>query len=810
MHDDETGGNCVPEPRPPFVLPFSEVALSDLPRVGGKNASLGELIGNLASAGVRVPDGFAVTADAYRLHLHEAGIEDEIYAALAALDPRDVDALARTGRSVREQIRSAPLPAAVVAEVERAYRLLSAQSGEEATDVAVRSSATAEDLPTASFAGQQETYLNVHGRTNLLHAIQDCMASLFTDRAIVYRFERGFAHRDVALSVGVQKMVRSDLASAGVIFTLDTETGFRDVVMVTGAFGLGETVVQGSVNPDEFWVHKPTLRKGYRPIVRRERGEKALKLVYDPHSAAKPVKLRPVRAQDRERFVLEDDEVIQLARWALAIEDHYSARAGQPTPMDIEWAKDGKTGVLYVVQARPETVHSQRKGLAIEVYKLRGPKGRLLARGKSVGGKVGSGRVRVLHHLSEQAAFEAGEILVTAETGPDWEPVLHHAAAVVTDRGGRTCHAAIVSRELGIPCVVGTELGTEVLETGQEVTVSCAEGDVGNVYEGRVEFECESIDPATLPTPRVPLMLNVGNPERAFLLAQLPTVGVGLARMELVVLNWIGIHPMALVHPDRVTERETRQKIEQRIRGYPTGPEFFVSRLATGIAQIAAAFYPRPVILRFSDFKTNEYAGLLGGVGFEPVESNPMIGFRGASRYYSERYREGFALECAAVRRVREVMGLENLILMVPFCRTLEEGRRVLLELEKNGLVRGERGLAVYVMCEIPSNVLLADEFSDLFDGFSIGSNDLTQLTLGTDRDSELLSYLFDERDPAVKKLICMVVEAAHRKGRKVGICGQAPSDHPEFAEFLADIGIDSISLNPDSIARVARRLARS
>jgi pyruvate,water dikinase len=798
----------LPEPRTPFVLAFSAITLGDLPRVGGKNASLGELIQNLAPAGVRVPDGFAITADAYRLHLREARIEGEIYAALDALDPRDVEALARTGRTVRERIRSAPLPAAVADEVERAYRALSSQTGEEATDVAVRSSATAEDLPTASFAGQQETYLNVHGRTNLMHAIQDCMASLFTDRAIVYRFERGFAHRDVALSVGVQKMVRSDLASAGVIFTLDTETGFRDVVMVTGAFGLGETVVQGSVNPDEFWIHKPTLRKGFRPIVRRERGDKALKLVYDPHSAAKPVKLRPVAAQDRARFVLSDDEVLQLARWALAIEDHYSARAGHPTPMDIEWAKDGKTGVLYVVQARPETVHSQREEPTIEVYRLRGPKGRVLARGKSVGGKVGTGRVRVVHHLSEQAAFQSGEVLVTAETGPDWEPVLHQAAAVVTDRGGRTCHAAIVSRELGIPCIVGTDLGTQVLETGQEVTVSCAEGDVGHVYEGRVEFERELIDPASLPTPRVPLMLNVGNPERAFLLAQLPTAGVGLARMELVVLNWIGIHPMALVHPERVTERETRRQIEQRIRGFAMGAEFFVSCLATGIAQIAAAFYPRPVILRFSDFKTNEYAGLLGGAAFEPVESNPMIGFRGASRYYSERYREGFALECASVRRVREEMGFENLKLMVPFCRTLEEGRRVLLELEKNGLVRGERGLEVYVMCEIPSNALLAEEFSALFDGFSIGSNDLTQLTLGTDRDSELLSELFDERDPAVKKLIRMAVEAAHRNGRKVGICGQAPSDHADFAEFLAEIGIDSISLNPDSVARVAQRLA--
>ena len=788
------------------VLPFREIGLEDLPRVGGKNASLGEMIRSLAAAGVRVPDGFAVSAEAYRLHLREAGVEEEIYADLEKLDVRDVTALAQVGRRVRERIRSAPLPAAVASEVTAAYAELSQRDGVPATDVAVRSSATAEDLPTASFAGQQETYLHVSGASRLLEAIRDCMASLFTDRAIVYRSERGFGHRGVALSVGVQKMVRSECA--GVIFTLDTETGFRDVVMVTGAWGLGETVVQGSVNPDEFWVHKPTLRQGFRPIVRRELGEKALRMIHDERAGGKGTRTVAVREPDRRRFVLSDDEVLELARWALAIEEHYSTRSGRPTPMDIEWAKDGPSGLLYVLQARPETVHSQRKGARIELYRLRG-RGRVLVRGKSVGGKVGAGRVRVLHALSELASFQPGEVLVTSETGPDWEPILRRAAAVVTDKGGRTCHAAIVSRELGIPCVVGTERATADLATGSEVTVSCAEGDEGRVYEGRLDYLREEIDPATLPVPRVPLLLNVGAPDRAFLLGQLPSGGVGLARIELIVLNSIGIHPMALVHPERVEDPKARAEIQRRLAGQVSGPDFFVRQLATGVAQIAAAFHPRPVIVRFSDFKTNEYRELVGGASFEPVEANPMLGFRGASRYYSELYREGFALECEAVRRVRDEMGLRNLQLMIPFCRTLEEGRRVLLEMEKNGLRRGENGLEVYVMCEIPSNALLAEEFAELFDGFSIGSNDLTQLTLGIDRDSALLAGLFDERDPAVKKLVVQVIEAAHRKGRKVGICGQAPSDHPDFAEFLAESGIDTISLNPDSLAQVARRLAR-
>jgi pyruvate,water dikinase len=789
----------------PLVVPFRELSLDSLAQVGGKNASLGELIRRLAPVGVSVPDGFAVTSDAFRRHISDAGIAEEIYGALDALDPGDVKALAATGHRIRERVRSAALPDEVAEQVTVAYRALSKQYGEEQTDVAVRSSATAEDLPSASFAGQQDTYLNVRGDEALRAAIRNCMASLFTDRAIVYRAERGFGHGDVALSVGVQKMVRSDLGAAGVIFTLDTETGFRDVVLITGAWGLGETVVQGRVDPDEIWVHKPTTRDGFRPVIRREVGAKEVKLVYDV-GGTRAVREVRVPAADRERLVLSDDEALRLARWAIEIEDHYSERAGHSMPMDIEWAKDGRTGELFVVQARPETVHSQRSSLSIETYRLLGS-GEVLVRGKSVGNKVASGRSRVVHSANELPSFQPGEVLVATMTDPDWEPVLRQAAGVVTEHGGRTCHAAIVSRELGIPCVVGTGDATHVLETGQEVTVSCAQSDEGRVYAGRIDFECEEVDPAQLPESPVPLMLNVADPEHALRVAQLPSAGVGLARMEFVVNGWIGIHPMALIHPDQVEDPAVRARIRRRTRGYTDPVEFFVDKLSSGVGMIAAAFFPRPVILRLSDFKSNEYAGLLGGRGFELDEANPMIGFRGASRYYHERYREGFGLECAAIRRVREEMGMHNLKVMVPFCRTLEEGRRVLLEMEKHGLQRGEKDLEIYVMCEIPNNVMLAEEFCDLFDGFSIGSNDLTQLCLGIDRDSEVLAPLFDERDPGVKRLVKMVVDAAHRKGRKVGICGQAPSDYPDFAEFLASIGIDSISLTPDSLPGVARRL---
>jgi pyruvate,water dikinase len=787
-----------------FAVPFAEIALDALPRVGGKNASLGEMIRGLSAAGVRVPDGFALTVDAFHAHLRGAGLEREIHDALDRLDPGDVVALAETGAAIRRRVAEAPLPAEVLAEALAGYAELSRAHGEQETDVAVRSSATAEDLPTASFAGQQETFLNVRGAAELDAAIRRCMASLYTDRAIVYRHQQRIPHRDVALSVGVQKMVRSDLGAAGVIFTLDTESGFRDVVLVTGSWGLGEMVVQGRVNPDEFWVHKPSLAAGFRAIVRRELGEKGTKLVY---GELKSVQEMRVPREERARFVLSDDEVLQLSRWAVAVERHYSERAGRDVPMDLEWAKDGRSGELYVVQARPETVHSREKAPRIELFRLRGA-GRVLVAGKAVGSRVGGGAVRVIRQASELSTFRTGEVLVAEMTDPDWEPVLARAAALVTDQGGRTCHAAIVSRELGIPCVVGTATGSHVLRDGERVTVSCAEGDEGRVYEGEIPVEREEIDPARLPVPRVPLLLNLADPDLAFQIAQLPSAGVGLLRIEFLVTNWIGIHPMALVHPERV-EPELRAEILRRTETAASPAEYFVERMASGVGMIAAAFHPRPVIVRFSDFKTNEYARLLGGRGFEPDEANPMIGFRGASRYTDERYREGFGLECRAIRRVREEMGLANAKVMIPFCRTLDEGERVLAEMAKHGLERGRNGLEVWVMCEIPNNVVLAEEFARLFDGFSIGSNDLTQLTLGVDRDSEILAGLFDERDPGVRRMIEMVIERAHRAGRRVGLCGQAPSDHPEYAAFLADAGIDSISLVPDSLPRVARLLAR-
>jgi len=794
-----------------WVVPLERLTLEDLPRVGGKNASLGEMLGALADAGVHVPGGFALTVDAFHLHLRQAEIEGAIHETLDRLDVTDMQALAEAARQIRESILAAPLPEEVRTAVERAYGELGRSCGDAAIDVAVRSSATAEDLPTASFAGQQETYLNIRGLEELLVAVRRCMASLFTDRAIVYRVQQGIGHRGVGLSVGVQTMVRSDLApdgAAGVLFTLDTESGFRDVVLITGAWGLGETVVQGRVNPDEILVHKPTARAGHRSIIRREAGDKRLKLVY-AEGGSKSVKEIRVPLQDRERLVLSDDEALQLARWAILIEDHYSERAGRPTPMDLEWAKDGRTGELFILQARPETVHSQKPHATIELFKLKN-KGPVLVRGKAVGNRIGVGAVRVIHSATDLHRFQPGEVIVAEMTDPDWEPVLKRASAVITDHGGRTCHAAIVSRELGIPCVVGTGSATDTLVDGQEVTVSCAEGDEGRVYAGQLEFDRQEIDPATLPDSAVPLMLNLANPERAFRLASLPAAGVGLMRIEFLITNWIGIHPMALIYPDRVASRRDAKAIRRRTAAFERPQDYFVDRLAMGVGQIAAAFYPRPVIMRFSDFKTNEYAGLLGGEAFEPAESNPMIGFRGASRYYDPRYREGFALECAAVRRVRDDMGLTNLKVMIPFCRTLAEGRRVLDEMAANGLVRGEKQLEVWVMCEIPNNVVLADGFSDLFDGFSIGSNDLTQLTLGVDRDSELLAHLFDERDAGVKAMIEMVVTRAHAKGRRVGICGEAPSNYPDFAHWLASIAIDSMSLNPDSLPGVARRLSEN
>jgi len=798
----------VPAPTVRYAIPFSEITLDMVSQVGGKNASLGELVRELRSAGVAVPDGFALPVAAYRRHVLLAGLGPDIQAALDELDVTNLGQLARTGRSIREWIMGAELPPEVSEALQSAYSELSRRYDEEHTDVAVRSSATAEDLPEASFAGQQESFLNVRGPQQLDRAARACMASLFTDRALVYRAEHGISHREVALSVGVQKMVRSDLGSAGVIFTLDTESGFRDAVLVTGSWGLGEMVVQGRVNPDEFWVHKPTLALGYRPILRKEIGSKATRLVY-AEGGSKAVVEERVPRELRERAVLDDDEILRLSRWAVAIEQHYGRRQGRPTPMDIEWAKDGRTGELFIVQARPETVHSRQARPLIELFKLRGQGARLLT-GRAVGGRIGAGPVRVVRGQDDMRSFRDGEVLVAPMTDPDWEPILRRAAAVVTDQGGRTCHAAIVSREAGIPCVVGADKASATLRDGQLVTVSCAEGELGAVYDGALPFDREQLDPASLPVPPVPLMLNVANPDLAFRLSQLPSDGVGLLRIEFLISHWIGVHPMALLQPERVTDEHQRAAIAGRTRGWSEPSRFFVERLASGIGLIAAAFFPRPVIVRFSDFKTNEYAGLLGGRDFEPVESNPMIGFRGASRYYDERYREGFGLECQAIRHVRDDMGLVNVKVMIPFCRTLGEGQAVLDEMARHGLRRGERQLEVWVMCEIPNNVVLANEFAALFDGFSIGSNDLTQLTLGVDRDSALLAHVFDERDPGVKRLIAQVVAAAHAAGRRVGLCGQAPSDDPAFAEFLVSTGIDSISLTPDSLPGVARRLAAS
>ncbi|RPH56791.1 MAG: phosphoenolpyruvate synthase, partial [Acidobacteria bacterium] len=667
-------------------------------------------------------------------------------------------------------------------------------------DVAVRSSATAEDLPDASCAGQQEAYLNVQGEAALLESCKRCFASLFTDRAISYRQDKGFDHLKVGLSIGIQRMVRSDLASSGVMFSIDTESGFPDVVLINAAYGLGENVVQGSVNPDEFYVFKPTLARGFRPILQKKLGTKEFKLVYE-EGGTRQTRSVPVPADDRVRFVLSDDDVLSLARWAVLVEEHYSRLRGTPTPMDIEWAKDGRSGELFLVQARPETVHTQRDPMVLERFHL-DARGELLAKGRSVGEKIGQGPARVIRSSADLEQLQPGEVLITEMTDPDWEPVMKRAAAVVTDRGGRTCHAAIVSRELGIPAIVGTGTGTSSISTGEDVTVSCAEGDDGFVYRGRLPVRIERTNLADLPRPRTHMMMNVANPAEAFSLSFLPNDGVGLARLEFIISTHVRAHPMALLRPEQISDSKQRRDIERLTSGYADKGQYFVDRLAEGVAMIAAAFWPKDVIVRLSDFKTNEYAGLLGGAAFEPKEENPMLGFRGASRYYDERYREGFALECRAMRKVREEMGLENVKLMVPFCRTVEEGRRVIAEMAAHGLVQGERGLEVYVMCEIPSNVTLAAEFAQVFDGFSIGSNDLTQLVLGVDRDSELVAHLFDERNEAVKQTIAQVIRASHAAGRKIGICGQAPSDYPEFAQFLVAQGIDSISLNPDSLLK--------
>ena len=782
-----------------WVRWFDDIGMTDVATVGGKNASLGEMRKALTPVGIRTPDGFATTADAYRAFLRAADLERVIRESLAAVDIGDINALQAAGARVRSAILAAGLPDALIQAVCEAYQRLEGQYGQNC-DVAVRSSATAEDLPEASFAGQQETFLNIHGETMLIDAVRRCYASLFTDRAIVYRVHHGFDHSQVALSVGVQKMVRSDLASAGVMFSIDTETGFSNAVLITGAYGLGESVVQGTVNPDEFYVFKPTLSRGFRPILQKTLGTKEFKLVYE-EGGTRQTRSVPVSGDDRERFVLSDDDILTLARWAVLVEEHYSRLRGMPTPMDIEWAKDGRSGELFLVQARPETVHTQRDPMILERFHLDAP-GELLVKGRSVGEKIGQGSARVIRSSADLEQLQPGEVLITEMTDPDWEPVMKRAAAVVTDRGGRTCHAAIVSRELGIPAVVGTGTGTSSVNTGEDVTVSCAEGDDGFVYRGRLPVRIERTNLADLPRPRTHMMMNVANPAEAFSLSFLPNDGVGLARLEFIISTHVRAHPMALLRPGQIADTKQRRDIERLTSGYADKGQYFVDRLAEGVAMIAAAFWPKDVIVRLSDFKTNEYAGLLGGAAFEPKEDNPMLGFRGASRYYDERYRDGFALECRAMRKVREGMGLENVKLMVPFCRTVEEGRRVVAEMAVHGLVQGERGLEIYVMCEIPSNVTLAADFAEVFDGFSIGSNDLTQLVLGVDCDSELVAHLFDERNEAVKRTIAQVIRASHAAGRKIGICGQAPSDYPEFAQFLVAQGIDSISLNPDSLLK--------
>lgn len=791
----------------PFIKWFADITIDDVPLVGGKNASLGEMVRELTSKGVKVPDGFAVTAEAFRHFIREAELDERIRTTLADLDTHDMANLSQRGHAVREAIRNATLPEDLQELIADAYRQLQGDHGVP-LDVAVRSSATAEDLPDASFAGQQETYLNVQGTSALLETCKRCFASLFTDRAISYRVDKGFDHFKIALSIGVQRMVRSDLACAGVMFTIDTETGFRDAVLISAAYGLGENVVQGSVTPDEFVVFKPTLKTGHRPILQKSVGSKEFKLIYDV-GGGKMVKNVPVSPGDRTRFALTDDEVLELARWGCVVEDHYAAKHDKPAPMDLEWAKDGNTGELFIVQARPETVQSRKNPDVLESYRL-SQRGRVLAKGRSVGEKIAAGQVRVIKSAQFIGQFQEGEVLVTDKTDPDWQPIMKKAAAIVTNRGGRTCHAAIVSRELGVPAIVGTEHGTDALTDGQTVTVSCAEGDTGFVYDGALPFEVERTNLKELARPRTKVMMNLANPEEAFALSFIPNDGVGLARMEFIVTTYIKVHPLALTDYAQLSDPQAKAEIQRLTAGYADKPQYFVDKLAQGVAMIAAAFYPKDVILRLSDFKTNEYANLIGGRAYEPAEENPMLGFRGASRYYHPRYQAGFALECRAVKKVRDEMGLTNLKVMIPFCRTVEEGRRVQAEMETHGLRRGENGLELYVMCEIPSNIVLAEEFADIFDGFSIGSNDLTQLILGVDRDSEIVAPIFDERNPAVKKMIAQVIATCRARGRKIGICGQAPSDYPEFAQFLVEQGIDSISLNPDTILKTTQAILQT
>ena len=786
-----------------FIRFFSEITIKDVPLVGGKNASLGEMYQSLTPQGIQVPNGFAVTAEAYRATLDQSNVWPSLREILSNLNPENVEDLARRAACARDIIYRAALPQEIAKEIKEALEDLAIEYGQDLT-VAVRSSATAEDLPNASFAGQHDTYLNIHGAAAVLDSIQHCFASLFTDRAIRYRIDNGFDHLKVFNSVGVMKMVRSDLASSGVIFTIDTETGFKDVVFITGAYGLGENIVQGAVDPDEFYVFKPTLRNGKKAVLKRTLGAKKIKMILSD-SGRITTRNTPTTTEERETFCVNDNEIVFLAEQALLIEDHYSQSAGSHRPMDIEWAKDGLDGKIYIVQARPETVASQQNYNYIEEYKIINH-GLLKAEGRAVGGKIVSGKARIIESASELSLFEPGEILIAQTTSPDWGTVMKSAKAIVTDRGGRTCHAAIVARELGIPAVVGTDIATQQIKTGEFVSVSCAEGEVGKIYEGKIDFEIEKTNITNLSKPNTHIMMNIGNPDLAFRHSMLPNDGVGLARMEFIIAETIKAHPMALIHPNRLDAQDLRE-IQKLTKNYPDPSNYFIEKLSQGVATIAAAFYPKPVIVRMSDFKTNEYASLIGGKIFEYKEENPMIGFRGASRYSHPSYKEAFALECLAMKRVRNDFGLINVKLMIPFCRRIDEAKQVLQTLETHGLKRGDKGLEIYVMCEIPNNVILIDGFSKYFDGFSIGSNDLTQLTLGVDRDSEIVAFDFDERDEGVKELIRMAIEGAKRNGRPIGICGQAPSDYPEIAEFLVRLGINSISLNPDTVLKTTKQI---
>lgn len=788
-----------------FILWFEELGIGDIPLVGGKNASLGEMYANLKPRGVSIPNGFAVTATAYRHLLKQAGAQDTIRDILTGLNTSDMDNLAERGSRIRNLIRGLPFPEDLRQAIVTAYRKLEQEYGRNC-DVAVRSSATAEDLPDASFAGQQETYLNIRGPEDLIEACQRCFASLFTNRAISYRVDKGFDHFAVALSVAVQKMVRSDLASSGVMFTIDTESGFKDAVFVTGAYGLGENVVQGAVNPDEWYVFKPTLKAGFKPILLRQAGKKAIKMIYST-DLKQTTKNVAVPDEDRRKLVLDDEEVVALARMACAIEDYYSAKAGHFKPMDIEWAKDGKTGALFILQARPETVHGRKDQAVLKEYVLQA-KGEVLVQGQSVGEMIGRGPAHVIKSADMIGEFAKGEVLVTDMTDPDWEPIMKIASAIVTNRGGRTCHAAIISRELGIPCVVGAAGATERLPSGQEITVDCSSGSIGTVYRGLLEFTVKETDLANMPKPRTKIMLNLASPEQAFDKSFLPNSGVGLAREEFIISSSIKIHPLALLRHEDLKDEILKRAISDMTLGYSDKAEYFVDKLAEGVGMIAAAFYPKPVIVRLSDFKSNEYANLVGGKAFEPEEENPMIGWRGASRYYSPQYKEAFGLECRAMSKVRDEMGLTNVEIMIPFPRTVEEARQVVATMAEYGLKQGVNGLKVIGMCEIPANVILAEEFLTVFDGFSIGTNDLTQLVLGVDRDSALVSHVYDERNEAVKRLVKQVIEVCLRKGKYIGICGQAPSDYQEFAEFVVECGIESMSLNPDTVIKTTLAVA--